>query len=201
MAAAGEVFARTGFADGSVREISKKAEVNVASINYYFGSKEGLYREVLIAAHQHAMQQQMMPDLSGEPEVALRQWVHFCLRFVLTKRKKYPVLGRLMAHEMNQPTAAMDDLVRLVIKPQFLSLVGLVKAVAAGSRSQMECELASHQIIAMCVHFERSCSVVEQLGYPEPQTEPEFSRLADSIADMAISGLRPNKAAPNKKGR
>ena len=189
MAAAGEVFARTGYADGSVREISQKAQVNVASINYYFGSKEGLYREVLLAAHAQALEQQVMPDLSQEPKAALREWIHFCLRFVLTKRRAHPVLGRLMAHEMHQPTAALGDLVRLVIKPRFAELIGLVKAVAGTSRSQTECEMAAHQIIAMCVHFDHSREVVGLLGFPAPQAEADFTRLAESIADMAIHGL------------
>ncbi|GAA5136492.1 DUF1956 domain-containing protein [Prosthecobacter algae] len=193
MAAAGEVFARTGFADGSVREISQIAQVNVASINYYFGSKEGLYREVLLAAHAHALEQQVLPDLSKDPEVALREWIHFCLRFVLMKRKAHPVLGRLMAHEMHQPTAALGELVRLVIKPRFADLIGLVTAVADPTRTQGECEMAAHQIIAMCVHFDHSREVVGLLGFPAPETEADFARLADSIADMALYGLTGNK--------
>lgn len=189
MAAAGEVFARTGYADGSVREISQKAQVNVASIHYYFGSKEGLYREVLLAAHAQALEQQVLPDLSQEPKTALREWIHFCLRFVLTKRKAHPVLGRLMAHEMHQPTSALGDLVRLVIKPRFGELVNLVKAVAGNQRSQTECEMAAHQVIAMCVHFDHSREVVGLLGFPAPESEADFARLADSIADMALLGL------------
>lgn len=189
MAAAGEVFARTGFADGSVREISQKAQVNVASINYYFGSKEGLYREVLLAAHAHALEKQVMPDLTQPPEAALREWIHFCLRFVLMKRKAHPVLGRLMAHEMHQPTAALGDLVRLVIQPRFGELVTLVKAVAGSRRNPQQCEMAAHQIIAMCVHFDHSREVIGMLGFPAPEAEADFTRLAESIADMALLGL------------
>ncbi len=202
MAAAGEVFARTGFADGSVREISLLAKVNVASINYYFGSKEGLYREVLLAAHAHALEKQVLPELAGEPEAALREWIHFCLRFVLMKRKAHPVLGRLMAHEMHQPTAALGELVRLVIQPRFADLIKLVAAVAGPSRSQAECEMAAHQIIAMCVHFDHSREVVGLLGFPAPEAEADFSRLADSIADMALYGLTaPRSKAPKTSPR
>ncbi len=41
------VFAAKGFDGGSVRTITQKAKANQAAINYHFGSKEGLYREVL----------------------------------------------------------------------------------------------------------------------------------------------------------
>ena len=53
LTAAGAVFSKAGFDAGSVREISRRARVNVAAVNYYFDSKAGLYREVLLAAHRH----------------------------------------------------------------------------------------------------------------------------------------------------
>ena len=42
-----ELFAQSGFDGVSIREITDKAEVRLASVNYYFGTKEKLYFEVL----------------------------------------------------------------------------------------------------------------------------------------------------------
>ncbi len=44
--AAERLFARHGFEGASVREITAAAGCNVAAVNYHFGSKENLYREV-----------------------------------------------------------------------------------------------------------------------------------------------------------
>ncbi len=41
-----EVFAKRGFRKTTVRDICQQAGVNVASVNYYFSSKEKLYEEV-----------------------------------------------------------------------------------------------------------------------------------------------------------
>jgi AcrR family transcriptional regulator len=40
MEAAEELFAEKGFSGTSVRDISDAADINVAMISYYFGSKE-----------------------------------------------------------------------------------------------------------------------------------------------------------------
>lgn len=40
------VFSNKGFAASTVREITSKAECNLAAVNYHFGNKENLYLEV-----------------------------------------------------------------------------------------------------------------------------------------------------------
>ncbi len=45
--AAEKLFARHGFDSTPVRDICSDAGVNVAMVNYYFGSKEGLFREMV----------------------------------------------------------------------------------------------------------------------------------------------------------
>lgn len=45
------LFATHGFEGTSVREIARVAEVNVASLNYHFSSKEKLFHEILRQGH------------------------------------------------------------------------------------------------------------------------------------------------------
>ena len=49
-----EVFAEYGFREATVREICSRANLNVASVNYYFRSKEALYSQALTFAFQEA---------------------------------------------------------------------------------------------------------------------------------------------------
>lgn len=201
LAAAGGVFAKVGFAAGSVREISRRARANVASINYYFDSKEGLYREVLLAAHQQVLQQERPPVLADARDAseALRKWIAFCLRFVLLKRSSHPVLGKLMAHEMRQPTTALSELVKLVMRPIFDELQRIVTALGSGSVDKAEIEMRAHHIIGMCVHYEHSAEVIKRLGFSVPNTEEAIARLAQSITEMALHGIGGGEADAKKR--
>ena len=44
---AGLLFAERGYDGVSVRQLTANAHVNLAAVNYYFGSKEGLYSEII----------------------------------------------------------------------------------------------------------------------------------------------------------
>jgi AcrR family transcriptional regulator len=46
LGAAEELFAQQGFAGTSLREVTSRADVNIAAVNYHFGSKDNLINEV-----------------------------------------------------------------------------------------------------------------------------------------------------------
>ena len=46
LGAAEELFAEHGFAATSLRQVTSRADVNIAAVNYHFGSKENLVNEV-----------------------------------------------------------------------------------------------------------------------------------------------------------
>src|SRR3982750_3116377 len=60
LGAAETLFARHGFAGASLRQVTASANVNLAAVNYHFGSKENLINEVfrrrLDALNGHRLQ-------------------------------------------------------------------------------------------------------------------------------------------------
>jgi AcrR family transcriptional regulator len=77
--AAQRLFADRGYADTSVRAVVAKARVNQASINYHFGGKDGLYREVLRATIRALTEQQLAhaEEMKGMPrENALAEFIN-----------------------------------------------------------------------------------------------------------------------------
>ncbi|MGN4979466.1 TetR/AcrR family transcriptional regulator [Aeromonas sp. 95A] len=66
--AAEVLFAERGFADTSLRLITSEADVNLASVNYHFGSKKELIQAVL-----DRYLSQFMPDLDARLRVLMEQ--------------------------------------------------------------------------------------------------------------------------------
>ena len=64
--AAEELFAQQGFASTSLRQVTSRADVNIAAVNYHFGSKDNLVNEVF---------RRRMDEMSVERLKALRQAV------------------------------------------------------------------------------------------------------------------------------
>jgi AcrR family transcriptional regulator len=63
LGAAEELFAQHGFAGTSLRQVTSRADVNIAAVNYHFGSKENLVNEVF---------RRRMDEMSGQRMARLR---------------------------------------------------------------------------------------------------------------------------------
>jgi AcrR family transcriptional regulator len=64
LGAAEELFAQFGFAGTSLRQVTSRADVNIAAVNYHFGSKENLVNEVF---------RRRMDDMSEQRLARLRE--------------------------------------------------------------------------------------------------------------------------------
>lgn len=59
LGAAEELFAQHGFAGTSLRQVTSRADVNIAAVNYHFGSKENLVNEVFRRRMDEMSQQRL----------------------------------------------------------------------------------------------------------------------------------------------
>jgi AcrR family transcriptional regulator len=91
--AAERLFADRGYEETSIRAIVAKARVNQAAINYHFGGKDGLYREVLRSAIRALTE---------------RQLAHAEEMKSMSREK---ALGEFIRHQLH-PLAARDEFSR-----------------------------------------------------------------------------------------
>jgi len=75
------IFAEVGFHGATTRAISRKAGVNMAMLNYYFGSKEGMYLAVFdrkIASLENTLSTINKNDLLNSWEKVARYIENYC---------------------------------------------------------------------------------------------------------------------------
>ncbi len=111
-------FAKDGFERPSLRDITAAADVNLASVSYYYGSRDGLVDAVIIRAAKRwnvARIQQLDRCLSeaGGAPVAVEKIVACVVDPILDEAKESEdgggYLGSLLGRSMTDPSSRMPD--------------------------------------------------------------------------------------------
>src|ERR1700741_4967326 len=122
---AGQGFAERGYADATSKEICARAEVNMASVNYHFGSRGELYEAVLVEAHHHLLQPEAMLAIAqapGDPRDKLRAVLARIVDHVTGPRAHWG--SRVVVRELLSPTEHAPVLVHQAIAPKARILMG-----------------------------------------------------------------------------
>ena len=129
--AAGQVFSEKGFDRATGRQICELARVNYAAVNYHFGGKAQLYVEVLREAHRRLINISAIKAAaqnSGAVEVRLERVLCELLHTMLDLSPE-GWTTKVILREMAAPTSAVEELVKVQIRPTaqiFCTLVGQV---------------------------------------------------------------------------
>jgi AcrR family transcriptional regulator len=187
LAAAAEEFARRGFASARVRQIVDAARVNLASVNYYFGGKEGLYGATL--RHLASGRRRAPPQRRGRsPQQRLHREVYAILARYIGTRQPSP-LSRIFAHEVMNPTAHLEQLIEDLMRPTLERLRGIVRELAGDEVSDSNVAHAVMSVTGQCIFYLTSRGAVEHL-HPELTRGPDAcKRLARHITDFSLAGI------------
>ena len=186
-----QLFATRGFKDVTVRDIARAARANVAAVNYHFGDKQGLYREVLQVAIDAIRETNEAGRRAAEghpPAEKLRRYLSVFLRRVLNP--EYETVHRLIQREIDHPTPAMDALVEQAARPRLEFLGGVVAEL-------MECDPADPRvlrcvgsILAQTIIWVRKNPIAERLGFVFKPTPDNIDLAARHITDFSVAGIR-----------
>ncbi len=187
--AACEIFAKDGFKDARVADICRLAKANVASINYYFGNKAGLYAETWAFALKQFEGPAFSDFEKGSPENLLRKYIHVLMRDFISKNGM-GYFSRLYLMELVNPTGLIQDTWRESIEPRRTKIHRIIrKIMGAGATRQkiLFCELSivnqcrtlltiDHDDLEYLLNRKLDCDLIKI--------------LADHITEFSIAGIK-----------
>ncbi len=189
--AAGEIFAEQGFRAATIREICERAKANVAAVNYYFGDKQALYNAVI--RHWFGVAIQKYPPGGEAPDDApaeqrLRAFIRsFLFRILDQGRPAWH--GKLMAHEMTEPTRAMDELVEAFVRPMIQRLDAILRELVGPGIDAETLRLCGRSIVGQCLFYNHARPVLERMGQACFRPE-DIEHLAEHVARFSLAALR-----------
>ena len=195
--AAEGLFCERGFKGTSIRDIAASAGCNIASVNYYFGSKEKLYEEVwrrhlipmrdarIASINKVMSQREARPNL----EDLLRS---FADTFVgsMVDTSKSSQLSKLMAREYIDSHLPTDMFVNEVMTPTITAMhVALVKTCPDLDESKIMPVVFS--VIGQLVHLVHVKTLFEQ-GSGDNLDLPIFdsNEAINHIVKFSAAGIR-----------
>ena len=186
-----EVFAECGFRDATVRDICSRANVNVASVNYYFRSKETLYAKALAFAFQEANRlhpQDAALDKGLPPEQRLALFIKNFLHKLLDDNH-LGLHSKLIVREIAEPTKALDEIIRTAIVPQFALLAEIIQQILGAPADKVIVQRCLLSIFGQCLMFKHSRSIIDRL-YPDLiANDSAIQASAEHIAQFSIAAL------------
>lgn len=188
---AADVIAESGYAGASVREITCRASVNQAAINYHFGGKEALYREVLRLAVA-ALGDASLLDEDTINCVSRDEAVRLFIRQQVTPLLKHGQVSRylqIFAWETLAPTAVYLDFIASETLPILDQAQHIVRRFLPAAASREEVAIATIWLTQQVTPFIRHYDTLSQPPLSLKLDHHFIERLVADISRMAVAGL------------
>jgi AcrR family transcriptional regulator len=186
-----DVFAENGFDRASVREITGRASANQAAINYHFGGKEVLYREVLSLAVA-ALSEAALLDEETIDRVNRDEAVGLFIRQQVTPLLKHGQIGRylrIFAWETLAPTAIYLDFIASEKLPILDQAERIVRRYLPATAAHAEIIVATIWLTQQATPFIRHYDTLSKPPLNLRMDRRFIEQLAADLSRMAIAGL------------
>jgi AcrR family transcriptional regulator len=201
------LFADHGVDGTSLRQITKEAETNLAAVNYYFSSKDGLIAAVFarrlepLSVEQSALLDAVEQGAGEQParlEDVLRAIIQPAVIGEGSLHKGHEPFRRLMGRVFTEPGSQLQ----LLVKNQFEKVSQRFDRLLTRSLPQLSPEEVfwRRQFLVGALHRVLLISDKPE-SYAAPGLHPSFEphRMVEQLVDFAAAGFRLPPSAENQK--
>lgn len=200
--AAGRIFVERGYQRATIREICDAAGENVAAVHYHFGDKLGLYTEVVQqsvhAAGVDAIRNAL--DQTAPPEEILRAVIRARLRSI--HRGDRPDWHfRILAHELAQPTPALEQLINNVGRPIFNRLLELIGRMIGLPPTDDKTRLCAISVMGQILAYILAAPLLKGVWPDLKMTPDQVEGIAEHIGDFSLAYIQNFRREQNQSTR
>lgn len=186
LTAAREVFSEQGFQGATVREICRRAEVNLAAVNYHFSNKQALFAAALDFEPLHALRHNAVPEACAAAR--LQHFIEDFLSQLMDDKSSSQC--KLVMHELINPSLALDSFVQQAIEPMHQFMRQLVQDAAGVKIPPAELRRCVFSIFGQCLFYRHSHAVIQRLHPKLRYDAKEIAATAQHIAEFSLAGLK-----------
>jgi TetR/AcrR family transcriptional regulator, regulator of cefoperazone and chloramphenicol sensitivity len=185
--AAGALFAVGGFAHTTAKAIAKRADVSLALINYHFESRDGLYRAVLLEAHQRMLSLTELREVAGSESSAADKLKVLIDQLVKQATNQVGWHLDVLAREVLSPSPYYREMTQMALSPKLAVITQVLSEITRiplNDPALLRCFLSA---VIPCTML-----MLAARGAPGPmhalrQMPPEV--LTDHLHRFALAGL------------
>ncbi|MCX7919352.1 MAG: TetR family transcriptional regulator [bacterium] len=188
MKAASELFAQYGYDAVSVRDIVRKAKVNLGAITYHFGGKEALYREMILNLAiklRNEIEKLETLDVSATEKLAS------FIRSYMTMLLRNPNQARMVLMEMSLGKKRLMNVLAPYIISNSRTLMNILESgIKSGEFRNVDIQLTAFHIFSVCAHFITAQPILQRLFKLERYDEPFIEIAIQDTIDFILSSLK-----------
>jgi AcrR family transcriptional regulator len=185
--AARHLFAEHGYDGTSIRDITVAAEANVAAVGYHFGSKEGLYGDVL---------QTLVGPLARRVEWACRaprpplDRIESVVRAIFDHVRGRPEMPRIMVREMASGREVNQRIITAFgrMAPALTGVIG--EGQRDGTIREGDPVLLTLSVVAQPIYLLLARRIIARVAGLEMEDEATAARMTDHSVTIVRAALQ-----------
>ena len=184
-----KVFAEKGFRDATVREICKQAgAANINSINYYFGSKEMLYREILELIFSEYDSYDLGDWNRKSPKDQLKEMISNFCRMLYKNNAFTSDITAIFVNEMTRPSPFIEDLVDKYNRPRIKRHLNIFRELLGDGATEDMVRDCLVSVSGQLLYYSFAWPVFSRL-FPDYSTDKSHEAWAEHVFEFSMGGI------------
>lgn len=185
------LFAEKGYRETTVRDICAHAgAANINSINYYFGGKEKLYREILKYMYSEFSRRKTDYPDHIPPEQHLMDFIKSYCEMEYTDNEYTRAFVAISNAELTKPSPWMKELVKKYVRQQTLDFLVVMRKLLGPDVPEDVVRDCALSIGGQIVYYGLAWPLVSTVFPEHPGMGTYHPKLAGHIYEFSLAGIR-----------